>query len=141
MPKKIVLYDLRKWDYPRRRGDVFRSLQVFKCPVCGALSNLVIMGGHPGYGVRVICPSSSACWHHELEFNIKKLKLTENEPVKLHSAIGELRIQCREKVKSDLVGEYDLSLKRTMTNTFSTDRNNRDCTHDILTMMFLGSLK
>ncbi len=73
MSNKIKLYDLRNRDYPNKRGDVFRSLQVFECYVCGALSNEVVMGGWPGYGVRVICPQSSECWHHALEDKINAM--------------------------------------------------------------------
>ena len=46
MSETVKLYDLRERNYPDKRGDVFRSLQVFECRVCGALTNRVVMGGY-----------------------------------------------------------------------------------------------
>lgn len=80
---EVKLYDIRKRDYPNKRGDSFRSLQVFKCWVCGALTNQVIMGGYLGYGVRAICPQSDQCWHHELEEKIRWLNNPHPNPVSI----------------------------------------------------------
>jgi len=70
----VILYDLRVGNYPNRRGDEFRSLQVHECRVCGAVTNRVVMGGAPGYGVRTICPQSHHHWHHELEAKVRALR-------------------------------------------------------------------
>ncbi|GEM_PF-1655422 len=97
MSGKVKLYDLRERNYPHKRGDRFRSLQVFECWVCGALSNEVVMGGWPGYGVRVICPSACECWHHELENRVKSL----NEL--FDKNIAELRIPFLREIKDDYI--------------------------------------
>src|SRR3989338_5823319 len=41
--KSVRLYDLRKDNFPDKRGDDFRSLQVFTCWVCGVVTNRVVM--------------------------------------------------------------------------------------------------
>lgn len=103
------LYDLRNRDYPNKRGDSFRSLQVFECWVCGALSNEVVMGGWPGYGVRVICPNACECWHHALEDSIKALDESFDRKMK------ELRLPFLNEIKDDYVpidGDGDAVLKK-----------------------------
>ena len=72
VPKKTRLYDIPLRNYPSQRGDTFRSLQVFKCWVCNALTNKVVMGGYPGYGVRAICPNSSEYIKRLHEKDVKK---------------------------------------------------------------------
>lgn len=121
MTDRITLYDIRKHDYPNKRGDHFRSLQVFECWVCNALTNEVVMGGSMGYGVRAVCPNSAECWHHELEAKIKLLDMPHPKSYKqeLQKEIDELKQKHRSKVKNDLKGEPDYSLKLTVTNTKS----------------------
>ena len=95
MPKK--LYDLRKRDYPNKRGNHFRSLQVFECWVCGALSNEVVMGGWPGYGIRCICPSATECWHHDLENKINLFDGVTDQKMK------DMRLPFLKDIKDDYV--------------------------------------
>lgn len=99
MSSKVTLYDLRQRTYPNKRGDIFRSVQVFECWVCGALSNEVVMGGWPGYGVRVICPQSSECWHHEMEDKIKALDEALDKTMK------DLRTLFLKEIKEDYIFE------------------------------------
>src|SRR3989344_6026162 len=40
----VILFDIREHNYPNRRGDSFRSVQVFECWVCVAVTNFVEMG-------------------------------------------------------------------------------------------------
>ena len=94
MREEIRLYDLRQNNYPDKRGDSFRSLQIFECSVCGAITNEVHMGGWPGYGVRYTCPNSAEKWHHNLQ---------DAYTVEAHKAVAHL-------VKNDIVGEPDMSL-------------------------------
>jgi hypothetical protein len=132
MSEPIKLYDLDKRDYLNKRGDSFRSLQVSKCWVCGALSNYVIMGGYPGYGVRVICPNSSECWHHELEEKIEWLDNPHPKSYKdeLQKEIDEMKKQHSEDIKNDLEGNPDMTLFRGVTNTFSYSKDkNPNCNH------------
>lgn len=131
MPNPVRLYDLTKRDYPNQRGDTFRSLQVSECWVCGALSNRVVMGGSPGYGVRVVCPNSSKCWHHELEKKVEWLDKLHPQSYKdeLQKEVDEMKLQHRADVKNDLEGNPDMTLPhRCVTNTFSYDPKN-SCKH------------
>ena len=124
MTSKLTLYDLREQRYPNKRGDTFRSLQVFECWVCGALTNLVIMGGSVGYGVRAVCPNSAECWHHVIE---DKLRLSDKpHPTsykrELETEIEQLRAARRAKIKNDITGQPDMTLKEPVTNVRSFKR-------------------
>lgn len=119
MSETVKLYDLRERKYPHNRGDVFRSLQVFECWVCGGLTNRVVMGGYPGYGVRAVCPQAWECWHHELE---EKLEwAAKPHPAsylaELQREIEDFRKSHAAEVKRDLEGEPDMNLKQGVTNT------------------------
>ena len=113
------LYDLRERLYPSRRGDQFRSLQVFECWVCGAITNHVIMGGWPGYGVRTLCPQRRECWHHELEDKIVYL---------LKGEIVTLREEFAGHIQNDVAGAPDVSLKCAVFNVRSR-RLDGSCSH------------
>ncbi|MDO8560794.1 MAG: hypothetical protein Q7R91_01095 [bacterium] len=121
MSEAVRLFDLTKRDYPNKRGDVFRGLQVFECWVCGALSNRVVMGGYPGYGVRVVCPNSSECWHHELRSKMKWLDKPHPQAYKdeVKKEIDDMKKEHQADVKDDLEGNPDMTQKRSITNTRS----------------------
>ncbi len=130
MTKKVKLFDLKKKDYPHQRGDVFRSRQVAECWVCQALTNRVVMGGHPGYGVRLVCPNSSECWHHELENKLKLLHPPHPKSYKdeLQKEIDEMKKLHKKDIKNDLEGNYDKTQKRPVTNVRSF-KNGSTCSH------------
>ncbi len=113
-----VLYDLDRRDYPSERGDVFRTLQVFRCSVCQALSNRVVMGGYPGYGVRTICPNAHACWHHLLEQRVSRLLPTSSTEINYahRQEVDDLRVRYGIRRVHDLVGTPDLTSFHWMTN-------------------------
>ena len=121
MAKTVKLYDLREKNYPNKRGDTFRSLQVFECPVCKALSNKVIIGGSHGYGVRVICPHSSKCWHHELQEKKEWLDKPHPRSYKdeLRKEIAEMKTNVPDDIKNDVKGNPEIAPLKPMTNTFS----------------------
>jgi hypothetical protein len=57
------LYDMEKDEWREtdfKRGDKWRSRQVYKCRICGAQSNEFYMGGWPGMGPRLSCPGCTA---------------------------------------------------------------------------------
>lgn len=128
---KIILYDIRKRNYPNKRGDDFRSLQVFECWVCGTFTNQVVMGGYPGYGVRAVCPQSAECWHHELEDKIKLLAQPHPQTYKaeLQREIEEIKEKNKKRIKNDILGSPDFSLKQSVTNVHSFNRKSGKCTH------------
>lgn len=128
---KVILYDIRKKNYPHERGDDFRSLQVFECWVCGSFTNQVVMGGSPGYGVRAICPQSAECWHHELEKKVKLLAQPHPKTYKaeLQHEIEEIKEKKKEHIKNDIAGSPDFTLKESVTNTCSFKPNPKKCTH------------
>jgi len=107
------LYDLNK-SYPSKRGDVFHSLQIFVCRVCDSMTNRVIIGGYPGYGVRVKCPNSEKEWHNELK---KKIAwLDKPHPKKYREELGaeicELRARYKNDIENDIKGRPDFLQKR-----------------------------
>ncbi len=126
----VILYDLRKDNYPSKRGDTFRSLQVFECWVCKAVTNEIIMGGSMGYGVRAVCPNGSKCWHHELEDKVKLLAKPHPKSYKdeLTKDIENDRNRYQNRIKNDILGNPDLSLKEEVTNVRSWDSKSK-CTH------------
>lgn len=121
MTQETKLYDIRKKDYPNNQGDTFRSLQIFECCICGALSNRVIMGGSNGYGVRVVCPNSSECWHHELEEKMEWLAKPHPQSYKreLQKEVDKMKRKNEKYIRNDVEGNPNMSFKRQMTNTFS----------------------
>lgn len=130
MAEKTQLYDIREHNYPNQRGDHFRSLQVFECDICGAITNVVMLGGWPSLGLRTACPHSGKCWHHELQITIEDL---ENGPYRGYEEdfkliLQKLRDQLRDEIKNDLIGNPDLNLKSSVTHTFSM-KTGHDCPH------------
>lgn len=126
------LYDIEKNDHPNKRGDEFRSIQIWKCSVCHALTNRVMMGGSPGLGTRIGCPNDAECWHHELRR--KALWLEKPHPKAYREALAleveELRLRHTHEAKNDLVGSPDHAQMRTVLNPFSRRVNDRHCPHD-----------
>ncbi|MDP3792926.1 MAG: hypothetical protein Q8Q89_04345 [bacterium] len=131
MAEEVRLYDIRERNYPNQRNDSFRSLQVFECAVCEALTNLVVMGGAPGLGTRTLCSHSSDCWHHDLAIKIQDLRLEYKNKLPrfremVDGILGGLR---RSKILTDdIVGNPDLSLKSPTTNSFSKSVDKK-CLH------------
>lgn len=128
MSYSLHLYDIRDRNYPNQRGDIFRSLQVFKCPLCDAVTNRVIMQGAHGYGVRAVCPNAGEGWHHLLE---DKLKLQNpHHPgtyrAELQAEIDELKKTATVLAKNDILGEPDFSLISSVTNTRAYSPSSED---------------
>ncbi len=124
--KEVKLYDLKERDYPNYRGAIFRSRQIAECDICGALTNEVVMGGWPGYGVRTICPNAGEEWHHKLESKIRWLKLPHPKKYKreLEKEIKKMKEKCEDKVKNDLARDVDIenkALRVSVTNTWAED--------------------
>lgn len=132
MSEEIHLYDIRERNYPNKRNDNFRSLQIFECNVCEALTNFVIMGGSPGLGMRVLCPHSSDCWHHDLAIKIRELRVTyKSEPQRFREKVIEILGTLRrfKILTDDILGVPDLSLKSSAHNSFSKPQNKK-CLHE-----------
>jgi len=135
MSEDVVLYDMREKDHPNKRGDVFRTLQVFKCWVCYALTNKVKVtaGGYPGYVYVMTCPNSSECWHHELERKIRWLRNPHPKSYKeeLREEIDTERKENALFVINDLEGPYDKKLEGSTNNVCSFKVNDPKCRHFI----------
>lgn len=73
----IKLFDTRRNDFPKD-GSPFRTLQLFRCPVCRYETNLASYSkmAQPGIGGRLLVPCryGKECWHHELQDEIRKLE-------------------------------------------------------------------
>ncbi len=127
-PETVRLYDISQCNYPNQRGDSFRSLQVFECIVCTAMTNCVVMGGWPGYGMRIICPNSGECWHHEIELKIKWLKKPHPAVYMqdLEMEIETMRGAAAEYVRHDLAGNPDMNQRELF---FGPSRMPTGCRH------------
>lgn len=127
-PEAVRLYDISQRNYPNQRGDSFRSLQVFECRVCAAVTNHVVMGGWPGYGMRIICPNSDKCWHHEIELKIEWLKKPHPAAYvqALEMEIKTMRDAIAEHVHHDLAGSPDMNQKEFF---IGPNRRSADCRH------------
>src|SRR3989344_2405627 len=123
MKARVKLYDLRKKDIPLYKE--FRTLQVFECWVCGALTNKMYAGAAIpiGYHEDVVCPNAGECWHHELEKKRRWLAKPHPEDYKkaLRREIDEFRKKHQSKAKNDLAGKPNMKLKRPVTHTFPYD--------------------
>lgn len=95
------------------RGITFRSLQVFKCEFCGAVTNKIILAGYPGYGPRAYCPNCSEQWHQDLEDHCERFKEPGHPKFylrELKKEIKELKRQHKNKIENDIKGKPDFSL-------------------------------
>lgn len=131
MSEEVLLYDIRERNYPNKRGDTFRSLQIFECDICKALTNCVIMGGAPGLAVKIICPHAFACWHHDLEIKVQELKLKyKSQPKifveKMTEILGVLRRS--GVIIDDILGAPDLGLKNSVSHSFVKSQGKK-CLH------------
>ena len=139
MSKKIILYDLRIENFPNEHVFEFRTLQVFKCWVCSALSNNVTrrysistVTGWQGMELSITCPHSSECWHHELYRKVRWLKShphPKSYKDELKQEIDEELNELRPLVCNDLVGNPDTSLEKGMTCVFSSKHYALACEH------------
>ena len=130
MNENIELYDLRplkdtrisQSNHPKNKGNTFRTLQVFECPICGALSNKVEIGRRIFGGLfrGTVCPYSADCWHHELEEKIEQLQRLQKE-------IKHDREEHAALIQNDIAGQPDFLQKKIITHT-KTFRKGR-CKH------------
>lgn len=133
MAASIVLFDVRKNDFPSERGAVFRTLQVYRCEICGARTNRAVIGGYPGYGLRVPCPNAVACWHHELEQKTRLLGWPHPRGYRaaLVAEIRAAKTRARIKIVHDVAGPADRSVRGyRVTNTWAYAPGSR-CRHDL----------
>lgn len=103
MQDSIKLFDLEKFEQPEHRCS-FRTVQVFKCPVCEALTNKAEIEGvfPPGARGRVVyCPHASECWHHEIEEKIRKYKNARS--LRKKKLKEEIEMQ-KGNVANDIIG-------------------------------------
>jgi hypothetical protein len=128
MTDEIHLYDIRERSYPNKRGDHFRSLQIFQCPICNAVTNRCIMGGWPGYGLRAVCPNAAEEWHHSLEdkTSLQNPLHPKTYREELANEITSLLKECAPLIQNDLVGQPDFDQKSSVTNTRSWRQSAED---------------
>lgn len=109
--EQIKLYDIQKKKFPATRCYRFRTLQVFKCRVCGALTNEAMRGGRFGASIVCECPNSSEPWHYDLAAKVEWLGKPHPKSYKaeLESEISEDRAANATKVKNNVVGAADVS--------------------------------
>ena len=70
MKDDVRLHDLRERTTPQVEGGAFRTLQVFRCPACGAHTNLVRTAGwgsaRPRHYPHAACPHAGQDWHNDI---------------------------------------------------------------------------
>lgn len=111
MSSSIEVVDLEGRTFSQKE-EPFRSLQVFKCPVCNARTNLIeIRSGHyHQYRSYPVCPHRQVPWHGELRSKISLA--SQPHPAsylaKLNSEIATLRLNGRD----DLIGSFEPSTEK-----------------------------
>lgn len=73
----MKLYDMETQEWREggfKRGDSFRSKQIYICGICLTKTNAILLGGYPGWGVRKVCPGDSFKEHDEIESALKELE-------------------------------------------------------------------
>lgn len=115
---KISLVDLRE-GYPNEGR--FRTLQVFVCDICGALTNCV-SGPLQRFtaGPYGLCPHHEDKWHRTIREKLEWLKEKphpETYRKDLAAEIAALTTLHASKVRNDLVGEPDLTQRRPVMRT------------------------
>jgi hypothetical protein len=96
------LFDIRKHDYPPKEGSVFRSLQVFRCFVCGARTNRAVVSCWPDHGVRAVCAYAGEEWHDGLRQMAAAFGTA-------HPEVGRLRALHQIVARDDIVGTPDFT--------------------------------
>lgn len=142
------LFDLDRGAYPGERGDTFRTIQTFICPVCEALSNEVYMGGAMVVCPRIFCPNGAECWHHVLKRTYDQIQkwrfgFSENpDPHRrinaLKTELRQMRERCLPKRRNDLVGNPDTSRLHGMSN-LDGHRRGTFCLHQNIVGRLRGS--
>lgn len=109
MASEVRLYDLKTPGYPDRGAGKFRSVQVFECEACGALTNLVFHAPAPIYRVIALCPHAHRKWHWELADKVQWLG--QPHPARyrreLEKEIETLLSAHRDEIVNDLHGAID----------------------------------
>lgn len=71
----MKLYDMDTQEWREggfQRGDSFRSQQVYICRMCRTKTNEILLGGYPGWGVRIVCPGDAFTEHDEIEKTLRR---------------------------------------------------------------------
>lgn len=124
-------FDIRKNDYPKDMS-IFRTLQIFECPICGALTNRVYYSQYRIYdGIVTICPQADECWHHEIEAKklLNKYPHPKSYKEELKKEIEGMKQSHKNQIKNDLTGNPDFSLKQCVRYTQNFSRNDKIYEH------------
>lgn len=128
------LFDMRKNDWPRDEFAIWRTVQVYRCGICGALTNECF-----GRGcllstslVHTICPNAMECWHHELEIKLEWLNHPHPRAYRetLEEEIRELRAGVKRSVRNNVVGDADTSLVVNDVHWTGSCKPGQHCKHD-----------
>ena|SRR3989344_8143487 len=129
MVNHVRLFDLRiDGPIPVEKGTIFRTIQVFKCWVCGSFSNAAWMR----LAIHGTCPNRFECWHHKLE---DKLHLAgESHPAsylrELNAEIKRIRKMHESEIVNDIVGDANFSLENLVADSVRAKNPGAgECTH------------
>lgn len=122
---EIQIYDLEKKDYPKEKGLVIRSKQVFRCHMCLALTNKVTvsyawMAGYQAFA-GPYCWHYGEAWHQEIASRVIAMHKgghTREHAQTLAQEIVHLRNQHRQKATNDLCGDYKINTLRALAHYY-----------------------
>ena len=87
----------------------FRTVQVFKCRTCKALTNLAKV--HENHNISAICPYIYKPWHQELESKVNLLNLPHPSFYKKELRKEIKKVIERKKPRNNITGRVRLSNK------------------------------
>ena len=111
------LVDLRH-GYPERQ--CFRTLQVFECDICKALTNLAWRPFKGVPRVHAFCPLAEEKWHYIIREKMEWLGERAHHATyakALRKEIKKLKKGARKKARNNLAGDPDLTQCRPVVKT------------------------
>lgn len=109
----MKLWDVENYEYPNIKTleESFRTVQVFQCGICGALTNLVVRRNDPGLGVQPICPNR-LLFQHDLAKSKTDLNLQPHPRFykkEMLEEINDIKEKFFNNLPNDLAGKPDRS--------------------------------
>lgn len=75
---KLLSMEKQEWRSKFKKGESFRSKEIYKCKICKTKTNKVLMTGCYGYGPKIICPAIKHKNHVILENAYKRIQKINN---------------------------------------------------------------
>lgn len=112
---KTYSVEKNEWREKFTRGDSFRSSEIYQCKICHTKTNRIVLGGYPGWGVRILCPGDKYEEHLDLEYLIQEKK-QKKTTIKSYTFIREWGVSGYSRHINEL--EEEKSVLETAINDF-----------------------